>query len=107
MNSLARRAAMWHTIYVRRKVTMRELAEQYQVDVRTIRRDIDILSLDHPIVTIRGRYGGGVALAEDAITPKQTLTEEQVACLLRASEAASEPDATILRGIIQELTTRP
>ncbi len=105
MNSLARRAAIWHTICLRRKITMLELAEKHQVHVRTIQRDIDILSLDHPIITIRGRYGGGVALAEGSYTPKQTLTEQQVACLLRASETVTEPDATILRGIIQQLTT--
>ena len=105
MNSMARRAAIWHTICLRRKVTMTELAEQHHVHVRTIQRDIEVLSLDHPIVTIRGRYGGGVALSKDAVSPKQLLTEQQVACLLRASQVADEPDATILRGIIQQLTT--
>ena len=104
MNYLARRAAIWHTICSRRRVTMADLAKQYRVHVRTIRRDIDALSLDHPIVTKRGRHGGGVALAQGANVSKQSLTEQQLACLVRASEIATEPDAMILRGIIQQLT---
>ena len=36
---------------------MANLATEFGVSVRTIKNDIDILSLSYPIETIRGRYG--------------------------------------------------
>ena len=105
MNALARREAIWNTIRQRSKVNMTELSAKYDVSISTIRRDIEALSVDHPIITVRGRYGGGVALAYGAVTSKCILTEEQIDCLLRLSQQASKEDAAILRGIIQCLTS--
>ena len=42
----------------RRHETMANLASEFGVSVRTIRRDIQILSLSYPIVTMRGAQGG-------------------------------------------------
>lgn len=42
----------------REKVTARELAEQFEVSVRTIYRDIDVLSLEYPIRAEAGPDGG-------------------------------------------------
>ncbi len=105
MNALARREAIWNTIRQRSKVSMKELSAKYEVSISTIRRDIEALSMDHPIVTVRGRYGGGVALAYGAAASRGILTEQQIDCLLRASQTAGEEDAVILRGIIQCLTS--
>lgn len=105
MNALARREAIWNTIRLRSKVSMKELSAKYGVSISTIRRDVEALSMDHPIVTVRGRYGGGVALAYGAASQKSILTEQQIDCLLRVSRSANEEDAAILRGIIQHLTS--
>ena len=48
----------------RRSETIRNLAFEFEVSERTIRRDIDILSLNEPIYTQVGRYGGGVYVEE-------------------------------------------
>ncbi len=61
--------------------------------------------MDHPIVTIRGRYGGGVALAYGAVTSRCILTEQQIDCLLRVSQEVGEEDGAVLRGIIQCLAS--
>lgn len=39
---------------------MNNLAFEFGVSIRTIRNDIDTLSLSYPLETVRGRYGGGV-----------------------------------------------
>jgi len=41
------------------------LAFEFGVSERTIRRDIDALSLVAPIYTQAGRYGGGVYILSD------------------------------------------
>ncbi len=105
MNALARREAIWNTIRQRSKVNMKELSAKYGVSISTIRRDVEALSMDHPIVTVRGRYGGGVALAYGAVTSRNILTEQQIDCLLRVSQSVSEEDAAILRGIIRCLSS--
>ncbi len=105
MNALARREAIWNTIRQRSKVSMKELSAKYDVSISTIRRDVEVLSMDHPIVTVRGRYGGGVALAYGAVTSRGILTEQQIDCLLRVSQEVGPEDGAILRGIIQCLTS--
>ena len=44
----------------RRCEKMLKLAEELEVSVRTIQRDIDKMSLFLPLYTKSGRYGGGV-----------------------------------------------
>ena len=43
----------------RRSDTVQNLAAELGVCERTIRRDIEELTLTHPLETVRGRYGGG------------------------------------------------
>lgn len=44
----------------RRSDTVQNLATELGVCERTIRRDIEELTLTYPLETVRGRYGGGV-----------------------------------------------
>ena len=39
-------------------ITMQQLADEFGVTLRTIRRDIDSLCLTEPIYAVRGKYGG-------------------------------------------------
>jgi len=59
-----RRMEIIEALCRRRQDTMANLAAEFGVSVRTIKNDIDILSLSYPIETIRGRYGGGVRVAD-------------------------------------------
>ena len=59
-----RRRAILRYLCRNRFATIACLAEVFSVSERTIRRDIETLSLNEPIYTQAGRYGGGVYVME-------------------------------------------
>jgi len=85
-----RRMEIIEALCRRRQDTMANLATEFGVSVRTIKNDIDILSLSYPIETIRGRYGGGVRVAE-----QQELLE-------RLSANLSGNDLMVMNSIIKD-----
>ena len=67
-----------------RRVTAEQLARQFGVSVRTIRRDIDTLSLSGiPLYTARGR-NGGISLMEGFVMDRSFFTGEEQRELLSA-----------------------
>ena len=61
----------------RKNITAKELAEKFEVSVRTIYRDVEILSSAHiPIYANKGK-GGGISLLEDFVLDKTILSEEE------------------------------
>ena len=60
MRPIERRAAIFDALCIRRHDTVENLASEFGVSEKTIRRDIEELSCSYPIETVRGRYGGGV-----------------------------------------------
>ena len=58
MNTADRRAEIISILMVRRRITAKELAEEFNVTVRTIQNDIQALSLGFPIYTRQGGDGG-------------------------------------------------
>lgn len=89
---------LFEIIYVlldKRKVTAKELAERFEVSVRTIYRDVDALSLAGiPIYTEKGK-GGGISLIEGFILQNSLLSgEEQDRILmgLQSLRAAQYPE---------------
>ena len=64
MTPSERRDAIIDALCKRRQDTIANLAHEFGVSVRTIKYDIEELTLAHPIETIRGRYGGGVRIAD-------------------------------------------
>lgn len=62
MNIYERRSAIMNTLLQGGHTTVANLANLFNVSERTIYSDITSLALDHPIRTVRGRYGGGVEL---------------------------------------------
>ena len=59
MTPSERREAILRVLCQRRQDKIDNLAEEFGVSVRTIKNDIEELTLAHPIETVRGRYGGG------------------------------------------------
>lgn len=58
-------------------ITAKELSEHFGISVRTIYRDIDILSTANiPIYTNKGK-GGGISLLENFVLDKSILSEEE------------------------------
>lgn len=67
----------------RRSDTVQNLAAELGVCERTIRRDIEELTLTHPLETVRGRYGGGVRMADWYFQDRPKLSPKQTALLKR------------------------
>ena len=67
----------------RRRETISNLAAELGVSERTIRRDVEMLTLRYPIETVCGRYGGGVRMADWYQQGRQRLTPRQTALLRR------------------------
>lgn len=95
-----RRAAILDALCIRRQDTIANLAEEFGVNEKTIRRDIEELSCSYPIETVRGRYGGGVKVADWYHRDRKTLSPEQVALLKRLAPGLEGQDLATLNSII-------
>lgn len=83
MDSAKRRAAILKLLACRRYETVGNLARELCVSERTVRRDIEALSLTEPIYTQSGRHHGGVYLM-DGSRPSRTYEKLEKAALLSA-----------------------
>lgn len=97
-----RRQQIMETLCHRRQETMNNLAFEFGVSIRTIRNDIDILSLSYPLETVRGRYGGGVRVMDGFYMNRKYLKPEQRDLLVRLSQNLSGKDLAVMNGILQE-----
>ncbi|MDO5603453.1 MAG: YafY family protein [Oscillospiraceae bacterium] len=74
------------------KATAPELAEKFEVSVRTIYRDIDVISgMGIPVYAVQGK-GGGIALLDDFVLDKSLLSGQEKEQILMALQgiAATE-----------------
>ena len=93
----------------RKNVTAEELAREFQVSVRTVYRDIDILSANGiPVYTSQGK-GGGISLIEGYTIDKTLLSETDQDNILMALQSLSatgqedlEKSLTKMRGLFQK-----
>lgn len=80
----------------RKNITAAELAEHFEVTVRTIYRDIDLLSgAGIPVYASRGK-GGGIRLMENFTLSKSLLTaheQDEILFSLQGLQAIRSPDA--------------
>ena len=81
MGIAERRAALLAVLCRRRHETIANLAAEFGVSTRTIRRDIDALSLDVPIYTQTGRYGGGIYVTENFQLDRKYFSKAELALL--------------------------
>lgn len=72
-----RRRAIMKLLCRRRHETISNLAVEFGVSQRTIRRDIDALCLSEPIYTQAGRYGGGVYVLDGYYIDRMYFNNEQ------------------------------
>ena len=78
-----RRAALLKALCRRRHETIYNLAVEFGVSERTIRRDIETLALTEPIYTQPGRYGGGVYVTENYYMDRMYLRDPEIALLAK------------------------
>ncbi|MFD0674714.1 helix-turn-helix transcriptional regulator [Cohnella sp. GCM10027633] len=88
----------------RRRMQAKELAEHFEVSVRTIYRDIDAINVAGiPIVTYQGT-NGGIGLTEGYRLDRNVMTSEELAAIATALRSistsyGSEPNSRLLEKI--------
>ena len=102
MRADVRRRALWSALCQRRRDTIQNLATEFSVSERTIRHDIDALSLTLPIETTRGRYGGGVSVADWYHPTRTMLCAEQIVLLKRLASSLDGDDLAVINSILSQ-----
>ncbi|GIQ71110.1 hypothetical protein XYCOK13_39340 [Xylanibacillus composti] len=94
------------------RVTARELAERFEVSVRTIYRDIELLgSAGIPVYMSKGR-GGGISLLDHFVLNKSLLTDREQLEILSALQGLNkcarkwEPGCAGYRPVVGEVLER-
>ena len=100
MTARERRKAILEALCLRRFDTLDNLAFEFKVSKRTIRYDIELLSLSYPIYTVQGN-GGGIHVDENYRLGKSYLKKDQQELLERLLPNLNGKDATTMREIIK------
>lgn len=112
MRSYERRHIILRILCRRRYETIHNLATELNVSERTIRRDIDALSLIAPIYTQPGRYCGGVYVTDSFVMDRMYFRECETELLLKILRYIKAEDLTwfsaeeiaVLQNLIKEYT---
>lgn len=99
-NTSERRQMILEYLLEHRETTRFELSNHFNVSLRTIERDILILSCSYPIMTIQGG-GGGIRIADGYRLGMKYLSESQAALLEQLSETLSGKDLEIMQSILK------
>ena len=84
-------------------VTAGELAERFEVSVRTIYRDIETLSMAGIPVYARKGKNGGISLTEQFVLNKMLVSEQEQAEILAALTGLQETGAQTEQETLQKL----
>lgn len=88
MGTAERRNAIMKVLCRRRHETIGNLASEFGVSERTIRRDIEALSYNEPIYTQTGRYAGGVYVVDGYSIDRMYMSKEELQILANLYECA-------------------
>ena len=105
MRANERRMAIWNALQARRSDTIANLVTEFGVSERTIRYDIEELTLSYPIETVRGRHAGGVKVSDWYQPARRTLNPVQIEALQRLAAAASPDDRVALNSILLQFAS--
>ena len=97
-----RRELLLESLLQRREDTIDNLASEFGVNERTIRRDIELLTSSYPLETVRGRYGGGVRVADWYRQGRKYLTSEQEALLNKLASTLRGEELATMNGILTQ-----
>ena len=100
MGAEERRKAIWRALCRRRQDTVANLAVEFNVSPRTVYYDIRILSCIYPIESVRGRYHGGIKVAEWYTPNSKALSPAQMELLERLLVTLEGDDVIVLQSII-------
>lgn len=96
MGIAERRKEIMRILCRRRFETISNLAEEFGVSRRTIRRDIDILSITEPIYTQSGRYQGGVYVMAGYYIDQMYMSDKELDVLHKLDNCISLKEKCIL-----------
>ncbi len=99
MNPWERQQKLLEVLCLRRYDTLGNLAHEFNVSTRTIRKDILVLTCSYPIETVRGSHGG-IRVAEWFRLGRRKLNFDEITFLRRLAERLDGPDREKLNRII-------
>ena len=94
MGTAERRYEIMKLLCRRRYETIRNLASEFDVSMRTVQRDIEILSRTEPIYTQFGKYGG-VYVVEGYSIDRMYMKERELDVLRKLYIAADEQSSLL------------
>lgn len=100
MSANDRRMQILEVLCERRHDCIENLAFEFGVSERTIRYDIETLSLSYPIYTVQG-VGGGIHVADGYRLGRKYLTEAQEELLKKLGAKLTGEDAKVMEGILK------
>ena len=95
MGTAERRHEIMKILCRRRYETMHNLASEFDVSVRTVQRDIEVLSITEPIYTKSGKYDGGVYVMEGYSMDRMYMTDAELNLLRKLYIAADEQNSLL------------
>lgn len=98
MGALERRRSLLRLLCRRRRETVSNLAMEFNVSERTIRRDIAELSLTEPIYTQTGRYSGGVYVLDNYHLDRMYFKSEEENAIKKILRCIKENTFDLLTG---------
>lgn len=112
METSERRTAILRLLCRRRHETIKNLAFEFDVSERTIRRDIEVLSYREPIYTQPGKYGGGVYVTDNYHMDRMYFRETERNVLYKLLDCIenkkqcdlTEEETVIFKRIIEDYT---
>ena len=84
-----RRSEIINTLILRRRDNVKNLAFEFDVSERTIKSDIEMLTIDYPLETIRGN-GGCVKIADDYRSYNYQLPQKHEKALINLLDKTEE-----------------
>ena len=102
MTVTERREAILDALCVRREEKIKNLAAEFGVTERTIRTDLEVLGCSYPIETVRGRYGGGVKVADWYHRNRSYLSTEQADLLAQLARSLEGRDLEVMTSILDK-----
>ena len=98
-NATERRLEILEYVSDKRQLTYQEIADEFKISYRTVRRDVEILSCSYPIETVQGN-GGGIRVADGWYLSKTYLCDEDEEMLRRLLPGLQPEDQKTMQSIL-------
>lgn len=105
MNQYERRQQIYNALCIRRYDTIANLVAEFNVNEKTIRRDIVWLTLSFPVEASPGRYGG-VRIAEWFHPATSYLCPRQLSVLQKLTLTCGGDDLIAVNSIITQFSPK-